>query len=103
VRQAWQAQAFRPFGDELPQAVQGAINIWHDVYGGVLFVTIGKRRAAYHRWIGEGVALRFDEETRKCVGFVVITGMVHTHDTILPLWATLLMMSDAIVVNATID
>lgn len=103
VRPAVRERDFHPFADVLSQAVQGAINIWHDQYGGVLFVTIGKRRPAYHRWIGEGVALRFDEVTHKCVGFVVLTGMVHKHDTILPLWAMLLMMSEAAAVNAKID
>jgi hypothetical protein len=102
VRQAV-AQGFLPFGDALPQAVQGAINVWYDVYANVVFFTIGKRRPAYHRWIGEGIALRFDEETHKCVGFALIVGMQYDHDVIVPLWATILMMSDAITVNAKID
>ena len=94
------AQDFRP--SEGNERTQGAINLWHDLYGGVLFVTIGKRRAARHQWIGDGVALRFDEDTGQCVGFVVLTGMVHA-DTILPLWAMLMIMNDAIAVNAKID
>lgn len=102
VRQAV-AQDFPPFGDELPQAVQGVINISYDVYANVLYVTIGKRRPAYHRWIGEGVALRFDEVTHKCVGFVVIIGMQYDHDVIVPLWAMIMVMSDAITVNAKVD
>lgn len=96
-------QDFLPFGNELPQAVQGAINIWYDQYSDVLFVTIGKRRDAYHQWIGDGVALRFDRETHQCVGFAVVAGMMYEHDVILPLWATILMMSNAIIVNAKID
>jgi hypothetical protein len=74
--------------------MQGPIYVFYDAYADVLYVTVGKRRSAYHIHLGNGIALRFDTDTGKCVGFVVIASMQYDEAIALPLWVVLTHAKD---------
>lgn len=73
-----------------PQAdVEGYLTLWQDQRADVIFVTVGPRRDAYHEYLGQGIALRFDAETHQCVGWAMIGGMIYEGPFELPLHVAL--------------
>lgn len=95
MRKLWEPRCFQ-FQTPKARGVQGPLYAWRDDRADVVFITIGVRRPAYHRWIGDGIGIRFDERTHECIGFVIVVGFTDTQPVALPFWVVLTLMSDAL-------
>lgn len=70
----------------------GRLHIWRDRYASAMFIVIGRPGEARHLWIGNGIGLRFDLQTRECVGLAVAYDMTDEAPIKLPLEATLTLV-----------
>ena len=53
-------------------AVEGRLYIKFDYWGQVFFLTVGLPSDATHKYLGNGIGLRFDEHTREFRGVAMV-------------------------------
>lgn len=84
----------RHFVESIRRTSDGHLHIWRDRYASAMFIVIGRPGEARHIPIGNGIALRFDIQTRECVGIAVAYDMTDEKPIKLPLEAALILIVD---------
>jgi hypothetical protein len=77
-----------------PNTAQGPLYLWFDYEAQLAFVTVGRKRPGRHQYLDNGSALRFDEATKKFVGFAWL--VMPTRPIALPIYARLTLITDGV-------